>query len=321
MNMKIYALECEGGKYYIGRTTKSAEARLQEHRSAENTCAFTNQYKPFRVIEEVETESPYEEDALTKKYMSVYGIDNVRGGSYTTLELADWQRKALEHEMAAMADLCFTCKERGHFADACPKTSYAAKFNTLDEIDKELDRMRATLSQVQSLTKKLHTLDFLKGIEEEEILYYTEWTREAAKCETRANELRQKINRMDERFKRLGPGQAISPESVGIRGPLSLELATLIKDHNALIAKTREPSGRDADNHKFQMAATNAMRCQNAYRGILRDNSLENHHIAYLELVNYTNDLKKELATYTNKEEMEDQLIQLLKRRITATNE
>jgi len=333
MNMKIYALECEGDKYYIGRTTKSAEARLQEHWSAENTCAFTNKYKPFRVIEEVETDNPYDEDALTKKYMAVYGIDNVRGGSYSNPELADWQRKALEHELTATSDLCFTCKERGHFADACPTTSYVTKFEKLEEIDEELSRLRKTLSQVHALTKKLATLEFLNGIEEE-VVFYTKWSKEAAKHGIQASELRHKINATDERFARLGPGQQISPESVGIRKDLSQELAALIKQHNSLLEKTCEPRGNlcfingfNDDHNKFQMAKTNAARCQNMHRQILGSNkdAVENSsYIAYLELVNYANDLKRELATFTKGdaefvEETENKMVQLLKKRISLT--
>ena len=324
--MKIYALECDGGKYYIGRTTKPVETRLQEHRSEENTCSFTNRYKPFRVIEEVETESPYEEDALTKKYMSVYGIENVRGGSYTSLELAEWQHKALEHELTATADICFTCKERGHFANACPTTNYASKFETLEAVDEELGRLRRTLSQVNALTKKLETLRFLDGIEEE-ILYYTNWSKEAVKHETRANELRQKINKMDERFKRLGPGQQVSSDSVGIRGGLSEELLALIKEHNSLFVKIREPQyGTNGSEHhehtKFQLAKTNAFRCQNMYREIpFSDIVIANPYIVYLELLNYTNDLKRELATFTKGEvafveETENKMVQLLKKRV-----
>ena len=45
-----------------------------------------------------------------------YGIENVRGGSYTKITLDDWQLKALEHEFLSMGDKCFKCKKSGHIA-------------------------------------------------------------------------------------------------------------------------------------------------------------------------------------------------------------
>ena len=103
----IYALELETNKYYVGQTHRGtgANIRFQEHKSG-NGSEWTKLYKPISIIETYETESLFEEDILTKKYMIKYGIENVRGGSYTKIDLDEWQIKSLEHEFKSVSDSC-----------------------------------------------------------------------------------------------------------------------------------------------------------------------------------------------------------------------
>ena len=86
----IYALQLEQGKYYVGKTHRSegAELRFQEHLSGRGS-EWTKFYKPISIIESYEHHSTFEEDVLTKKYMMKYGIEHVRGGSYTMIELEE----------------------------------------------------------------------------------------------------------------------------------------------------------------------------------------------------------------------------------------
>ena len=71
------------------------------------------------MIEIIPNCDDYDEDKITKKYMSLYGIKNVRGGSYTKINLEEWQIKTLEHEIKGSNDLCFTCGKSEHFASDC----------------------------------------------------------------------------------------------------------------------------------------------------------------------------------------------------------
>ena len=72
----IYILLLESNKYYIGKT-KKPKFRIDKHFKS-NTTAWTNKYKPVKLIEIIPLEDSFDEDKYTLKYMKKYGIKNVR---------------------------------------------------------------------------------------------------------------------------------------------------------------------------------------------------------------------------------------------------
>lgn len=110
-------LECEGGKYYVGRTD-DPERRMQEHSEGFGS-AWTTKYSPIKMIEVIENADKYDEDKYVKKYMEKYGIDNVRGGSYAQVKLPNETRKFLDREIVGADDRCFRCHKPGHFVNDC----------------------------------------------------------------------------------------------------------------------------------------------------------------------------------------------------------
>ena len=114
----IYVLGLKNNKYYIGRTDKKVEDRFKEHISGFGS-EWTNIYEPLEIVETLPNADDYDEDKYTKKYMDLYGINNVRGGSYTSIELPDYQIKALQMELCTSKNKCFNCLGIGHFADQC----------------------------------------------------------------------------------------------------------------------------------------------------------------------------------------------------------
>ena len=82
-NTNIYVLRLEGGRYYIGKSDNMMN-RYQQHINGSGS-AWTRQYRPVSLEKIIENVSPFEEDKITKEYMSKYGIDNVRGGSYVEI--------------------------------------------------------------------------------------------------------------------------------------------------------------------------------------------------------------------------------------------
>lgn len=146
--MNIYALELDSGKYYIGKTSRDVSIRVQEHTTG-NGSEWTSTYKPVKIIENYQSDSQFEEDILTKKYMIKHGIDNVRGGSYTKFVLDEWQIKSLEHEFKSVSDCCYKCGEKGHFANVCPGENFQGTDEELEEKIKDLEAIQHYIINIQ----------------------------------------------------------------------------------------------------------------------------------------------------------------------------
>jgi hypothetical protein len=66
---------------------------------------YLHKYKPLRILESVVLRQACEIDPYVKKYMKCYGIDNVRGGSYTEFELTNDEKKFIEREHLMTIDI------------------------------------------------------------------------------------------------------------------------------------------------------------------------------------------------------------------------
>jgi predicted GIY-YIG superfamily endonuclease len=113
----IYILRLEGGRYYIGKSDNIMN-RYQQHMNGTGS-SWTRKYKPIAIQKIIENVSSFEEDKITKEYMSKYGIDKVRGGSYVEVELSEFHIAALNMEIWAAKDLCTQCGRKGHFVKNC----------------------------------------------------------------------------------------------------------------------------------------------------------------------------------------------------------
>ena len=74
----IYILKLEGGKYYIGKSG-NVERRFQDHMSG-NGSVWTRLHYPIELEKVISNTSAFDEDRYVKEYMSIHGVDNVRGG-------------------------------------------------------------------------------------------------------------------------------------------------------------------------------------------------------------------------------------------------
>ncbi len=158
----IYVLECANNKYYIGKTNNPL-LRLEQHVNKEGSV-WTINYKPINIIETIETSEPLDEDKITKKYMMKYGIDNVRGGSYTKLKLDDWMIKSLEHEFLSAEDICYNCNKKGHFAKDCPYniTKYLENFKDIRKINDEIKYLECIYERIVVLNSQITQCDIIE---------------------------------------------------------------------------------------------------------------------------------------------------------------
>lgn len=81
----IYTLELENNKYYIGKTNKSNFNLENDFNS--NSNEWTKKYKPIKILEIKKSNFENDENKITKQYMNIFGINNVRNCSFNTMHL------------------------------------------------------------------------------------------------------------------------------------------------------------------------------------------------------------------------------------------
>ena len=113
----IYVLRLKNGKYYVGQTNDLVK-RYLEHKTGLG-AEWTRKYEPLGIDLIKNFASPFDEDKLVKEYMLAYGVDEVRGGSYSQTVLTDAQKKAIEAELRTAEGSCMKCGRMGHFVQTC----------------------------------------------------------------------------------------------------------------------------------------------------------------------------------------------------------
>ena len=157
MPIFLYTLELKNNKFYVG-TTHNPTARLTEHRDGSGAewtrehppLSFSKKYK-LRKLECSDEAARLQEDAHVKTVMLDAGIDAVRGGSYSRLNLSREDVKALCKELFHATNGCLRCGHLSHWASACyAKTDVVG--NAIEDDVASLPRSKraATVSEPRS---------------------------------------------------------------------------------------------------------------------------------------------------------------------------
>jgi len=114
----IYILCLTNNKYYIGKTSNS-QKRILNHFQHQGS-AWTKKYKPISVEKVINNADNFDEDKWTIKYMQKYGIANVRGGSFCSIQLSKSNKETLQRMITGSSDCCYKCGQSGHYISQCP---------------------------------------------------------------------------------------------------------------------------------------------------------------------------------------------------------
>jgi predicted GIY-YIG superfamily endonuclease len=82
----VYVLELENGKYFVG-SSEQLETCYEQHKNG-GCHEFTTKYTPVKILEQTLTMSKYDEVNMVYKYMEKYGVSNVRGGPYQSINMS-----------------------------------------------------------------------------------------------------------------------------------------------------------------------------------------------------------------------------------------
>lgn len=113
----IYVLELNGGNYYVGKTSNIA-SRFNDHKCGKGS-SWTRIHGGCKLIEIHPCESLFDEDKHTLDFMDMFGLDKVRGGSFSNVVLTKEQKNVITKSIRNANGLCQECGEYGHFINNC----------------------------------------------------------------------------------------------------------------------------------------------------------------------------------------------------------
>lgn len=125
----LYFLKLIEEKYYVGYS-KIPEERILNH-FTENGSEWTKKYTPIDVLE-IRRGGLFDEQKYTLLYMQKYGIENVRGGSFSNINLSKEQIFEINRQINHLMNNCYICGDNNHYAIDCPKKNAKNGINKLE---------------------------------------------------------------------------------------------------------------------------------------------------------------------------------------------
>lgn len=118
--MKTYVVELDGGYYYIS-------SRSFDYLKSGSGNAWTKLHPPKSLIKTITTyDEEFDEDEIVIDYMNKYGINKVRGGTYNSVELSEYQKRILSSKVVSK-------EEVNHYKPITNKTNSVLGFNSNED--------------------------------------------------------------------------------------------------------------------------------------------------------------------------------------------
>lgn len=113
----VYILECKSyGKIYVGLTS-NLEKRFQEHVNG-NGSIWTKKYGVEKLLFHINGDE-FDELAMTLRMMKTYGMDNVRGSTYSSETLSWEEHLQIFGHFWFMDHKCRICGLLSHPTHSC----------------------------------------------------------------------------------------------------------------------------------------------------------------------------------------------------------
>ena len=120
--VNIYVLKLEGEKYYVGKTNHTFQ-RFNQHATGSG-AKWTKKFPVVDLHAFHPNMKDSDENKLTIQMMQNYGVKNVRGGSWTKVDMTDREIQALENKVSLRKKTRNYRKKSGMFCTRCGRTSH-----------------------------------------------------------------------------------------------------------------------------------------------------------------------------------------------------
>lgn len=120
--VNIYVLKLEGEKYYVGKTNHTFQ-RFNQHATGSG-AKWTKKFPVVDLHAFHPNMKDSDENKLTIQMMQNYGVKNVRGGSWTKVDMTDQEIHALENKVSLRKKTRNYRKKSGMFCTRCGRTSH-----------------------------------------------------------------------------------------------------------------------------------------------------------------------------------------------------
>ncbi len=105
--LSIYVLQLEDDTYLVGHTSLTTFTLEDLLKFSVTSAAryWLDVHKPLKILIIYPNCSPFDEDKYVKMFMKYYGIENVRGGSYSSVILDPLLKRLIQHEIMFVESL------------------------------------------------------------------------------------------------------------------------------------------------------------------------------------------------------------------------